>query len=443
MFRRVWCSIVGLCVLLPAAVRAGNDDELLVGNQAAMLGGAVIATVNDASSTWYNPAGLGLVDRDQFDLSATAYTLRSYSAPKLLSTPSGAYVDGSVTEFVVAPAQIAYVRRLSPGTSLGFGYFVPKASNYVLRQNLTDTDGDPASQWQIAAAGAETQHIGAVALGTTLRPELRLGVSLIGGYATSTGSASVFGAVSPDGETRGASAVTSIATASRFSVQLAAGVQWQLTEAWTLGATLRTPEVQLHSSENNNFNISVTSLVDLSAPRFGAMASEAKESVGFELVKAGRGALSISYRYSYGWITAEADLQPGLHRPRIAVDRDPTWNARLGWYHTVSPALSFGLGVFTDRANAATEYGLLEGSGDFYGGTAGLELSNEHLLAPNERASTLMFKSVFALRYAHCSGQFGRVVGDPDGIAREPFLTERGTIEIHELGLYVGGGLRF
>src|SRR5262245_24565974 len=113
MSLRAWCWIGAIgCSLLPRAALAGNDDELLVGNQAAMLGGAVIATVNDSSATWYNPAGLGNVDRDQFDVSATAYTLRSYTVPKFLSTPSGAYANGSVTEFVVAPTQIAYVRRL-------------------------------------------------------------------------------------------------------------------------------------------------------------------------------------------------------------------------------------------------------------------------------------------------------------------------------------------
>lgn len=431
------------CLLLPTAARAGNDDELFVGNQAAMVGGAVISTVNDASSTWYNPAGLGGVDRDQFDLSATVYTLRSYSAPKLISTPSGAYVDGSVTELVVAPAQIAYVRRLSAGTALGFGYFVPKASNFVLRANLTDHDGDPQSQWQLAAAGAQTQHIGAIAIGHAVNPKLRLGASLIGGYAATTASASLFGSVSPGGETRGSSAINTVDVTSRFSLQLALGAQWQLTEAVTIGATLRTPDMQLHSRDDNNFNISVTSLVDPGQPRFGAMAREEVESIGVELQKAGRGALSFNYSYGAGRITAEADLQPGLHRPRLGVDRKAVWNARLGWYHSLSSALAFGVGAFTDRRPDAQPYRLIDGTGDCYGGTAGVELNNEHLLAPTERASSLVFKSVFALRYAHCGGDFGRIAGNPDGIADDPFQTQKGSIVIHELSLYVGGGLGF
>src|SRR5262245_19041953 len=110
--RRILARLALLgAVCAPAAARAGKDDELLVGNRAAMLGGAVMATVDDSSATWYKPAGLGRVDRDQVDVSGTADTLRLYSAPNLRATPSGANRVGSVTEFVAVPTQIAYVRR--------------------------------------------------------------------------------------------------------------------------------------------------------------------------------------------------------------------------------------------------------------------------------------------------------------------------------------------
>ena len=431
------------CLLSPGLARAGNDDELLVGNHAAMLGGAVSATVSDSSATWYNPAGLGAVVRDQFDVSATVYTLRMYDAPKFISTTSGASEDGSVTEFVVAPTQIAYVRRLSPGLSLGFGYFVPKASNFVLRERLNDTQNEPQSQWQISAAGSNTTHIGAVGVGVALTPQIRVGGSLIGAYSATTASATVFGAVSPDGMTLGSNAITSIATSSQLSLQLGFGMQLALAPQLLLGLTYRSPEVQLHASLDNSFNRSVTSLVDLTDPLFGAESREVKESQGVALMKAGRGGLSVSYVYGPGYVTGEFDVQPGLRVVKADVDRKAVWNARLGWYHRLSPGVALGLGLFTDRSGYAKSYDFLDGTGHFYGGTLGLELNNEHLLAPSERVSSLIFNSVFAVRYAFTRGDFGHIVGDPSLIAENPFLVEKGRILVHELSLYVGGGLHF
>jgi hypothetical protein len=123
-------------VVIAGAANAGNDDEILVGNRASMLGGPVAATVNDASATWYNPAGLGGDSSHQIDVSATAYSLRAYTVPRFISRTGGASKDGAVTEFVSVPTQIAYVRKVSSTWSLGLGYFAPHVTNYVLREGL-------------------------------------------------------------------------------------------------------------------------------------------------------------------------------------------------------------------------------------------------------------------------------------------------------------------
>jgi len=87
-------------VTLGPSARAGNDDEMLVGNRASMTSGAVSATVSDASATWYNPAGLAANSRSQIDVSTSAYTLRFYSVRRFLSTTRCASKAGGVTEFV-------------------------------------------------------------------------------------------------------------------------------------------------------------------------------------------------------------------------------------------------------------------------------------------------------------------------------------------------------
>lgn len=98
--RRLLFAVAALSLARPAPARAGNDDELLVGSRAAMTAGTVGATVMDGSASWYNPAGLGAIDRDQVDVSGTVYTLRVYAASDFLALQSGESDDASVVEFL-------------------------------------------------------------------------------------------------------------------------------------------------------------------------------------------------------------------------------------------------------------------------------------------------------------------------------------------------------
>jgi hypothetical protein len=88
---------------------------------------------------------------------------------------------------------------------------------------------------------------------------------------------------------------------------------------------------------------------------------------------------------------------------------------------------------------------LLSGAGDFYGASAGIELSNEHRLSRDEPVDSLVFSTVFALRYAYSNGDFGRAVVDPGAITSggEPFQEALGSLRAHEIGFYVGSGLHF
>jgi hypothetical protein len=109
------------------------------------------------------------------------------------------------------------------------------------------------------------------------------------------------------------------------------------------------------------------------------------------------------------------------------------------------------LGVFTDRASDAKKWEFVSGRGDFYGATLGVELSNEHLLAPTEPVNSLVFTTVFAIRYAYSDGSFGRTIvdasligtGEVTGAKDAAFVSKQGSLYVHEIGLYVGSGLRF
>lgn len=433
------------CVLFTSIVaRAGNDDEMLLGNDAAMTGGAVSATVKDSSAIWYNPAGLGAVRRNQMDLSATAYTVRFYSAPRFISATTGESEDGSVTEFVTIPTQVGYARRIAPGTTIGLAYFAPHASNIVLREALDVGTPRDGSKWQLAATIADTQHVFAAAVGSALSPRVRIGGSLVAGYATTTQAVSLFGATQRNGATTSFVGQSVVGTASRMSLEAGLGVQLDLSRHVTLAINCRTPRLQLQETTDVSITGGMAALSD--GPLLSADASNPSTSrADVHLLRAGRAGVAFSYRYDRGWVSAEVDAQPGLHHATEDTDRKAVVNARAGVYHALVPSFAVGAGLFTDRQGEVTINRLLNGFGDFYGGTLGVELSNEHLLAKTESAKSLVFSTNFAVRYAFSSAVFGRAVVDPGALARaeEPFRPESGTLRTHEIGLYVGGGVEF
>ncbi len=83
--------------------------------------------------------------------------------------------------------------------------------------------------------------------------------------------------------------------------------------------------------------------------------------------------------------------------------------------------------------------------GTVYGGSLGVEISNEHLLAESEPVSSIVFSTVFALRYAFSNADFGRAVVVPDPVLSggDPFVYAHGSLRTHEIGLFVGTTLLF
>ena len=78
-----------------------------------------------------------------------------------------------------------------------------------------------------------------------------------------------------------------------------------------------------------------------------------------------------------------------------AVDRHALVNARLGVYHEMTRSVAIGAGLFTDRTADVVRHSLLSGSGDFCGGSAGIEFSNELQSPPVRYDVRTRFASLF------------------------------------------------
>jgi hypothetical protein len=222
------------------------------------------------------------------------------------------------------------------------------------------------------------------------------------------------------------------------------GLQIDVTPELTWGVSFRTPRVLIY--QDTDISIQESSAIGGSTPSLFAHTDRPRQ-VGAKLdfLRAGRAGFALAYHLGRGWVAGEFDVQPAIHRPEVDVDRRAVVNARVGIYQPILPSIAVGAGLFTDRSPDAVRWSLLSGGGDYYGGTVGVEISNEHQLAPSESVSSLIFSTVFALRYAFSNSDFGRAVGNPDAIigAGGPLQTAHGTLRIHEVALYVGSGLHF
>ncbi len=429
-----------LLVCIPNRAAAGNDDGVLLGNEAAMTGGAVTAVVNDGSAAWYNPAGIAAVQRDTLDLSGSATMLRIADTPALLQSSRGLRASGGYYELLGIPSAVTMVRRLESNLALGLGIFVPQLTSHTDRVSLEEPSADSIARFQLTQQESNQEYYGSVSLGISLASNLRLGFALFGTYRQFALTTQFFGGSERMGESIAAFGVAGLTSIQSVSLELGVGLQWELAPGWNIGISARSPGLLLGSlfrSTNTSFASSSHGLEFIPTDD-GGLEPRA------DIVAPARFRFGLARRFAEGWIGVDTDFQHELSRPEIGIERRWTGGVRIGGRYEVNPQISIGAGLFTDLDATRHIVGLGETRLDFFGGTLGLELRNPHLLAGSESASDIVFVNTFALRYAAGTGLIG-------GLRFDTTHSERvGTVEVipvattvHEISLHLGSALHF
>ncbi|MCA9603288.1 MAG: hypothetical protein R3A78_11110 [Polyangiales bacterium] len=428
-----------------APVRAGNDDEILNGSQAALSAGAVTAVTNDGAALIYNPAGLASARHSVLEGSASAFMVRHYSAPKLIADVSGASDDGSFLEVVSAPSAITWVTPLGPRLSLGLGAFVTRARNLNVNAFLdTVTPSGERAQWLVTLSDTSSLYHAGVGIGVVALPNLRLGVTLFGLYQGAGASfASAGGAVSSDamGANSGFRAESSRSVGDYFGVRLAAGAQWDVVPELTLGVAVLTPGFILAASEDVAAFAGTGRAqgAGMGGPDSFAATHHRDLSFGFDLFEPFRLRVGAVYRFDEHWISLDGDIQSGLPGSTFATQRTFVWNARVGAHVAIERDFWLGAGLFTDL-DAQPGTTRVGGSDvDFVGGTLGIGWSNVRKLAEDEDEDAIAFSTTISLRYAFGFGETGGIL--VDGAS---FVDERPVdVAVQEFGIYLGSGLHY
>ena len=350
----VW--IVAVCAA-PGGARTGsasdfNYADVFPGDRAAGMGGAYTAISNDATGTYYNPAGLVHAPYASVSVSANAFAWRNQT---LRDAFVGEDVEFESSSFY--PSAVASAVKLEdhPELAFGFSVVVPHAisasSKQVFRPELYEgIDTQIGSDFETSLT---TYQLGPSAA-LSLAPSLSVGITLYGIYGSSSSRIGFTTQQTIEGP-EGVPLVTDFRFQSTEDTSLGVasivGVLWSPSEGVELGLALRPPGYQHHSA---TVRTTVLTLSDdgvlVPNPAFGeAQDVECDEGPPVSLTPAvaWRALDRLLLSVEMSWFAGR-----GFHVAGTPVSREPTWNVNAGAEYRVLDEVPVRIGFFTNRTSS-------------------------------------------------------------------------------------------
>jgi hypothetical protein len=225
-------------------------------------------------------------------------------------------------------------------------------------------------------------------------------------------------------------------------VELGAGVQWEPAPRWRIGASIRSPGVQLFTAYRTTQVVgTATAGTDGTIATTFAPEDDGTLEPGLQLLTPLRARLGVAYSWGRGWASLEGDVEPALTNDDLGLERELTWNVRAGTRFALAEHLGAGFGLFTDRSPRPRPGDFGEERIHYYGASAGLSYESSHNLAEPEHAHDIVFSTTLGVRYALGLGQLGGLLFDPGATDGQVATTPPVDVRVHEISLEVGSAL--
>lgn len=411
----------------PRRALAGNDEGILIGNQAVLTGGAVTAIVSDGTSAWYNPAGLALLERATFDVNGSTYGISYGTSKNLFTLPGGRRDSASVIDWQLIPTALSYARRLTPKLVGAFGVFVPHATDSDLRAAVSQPDG---SRWVFGLDQLRNDYAYVLSVSVKTHQSFRWGVALHGVYISNEETQQL-GIGRPDTPDSPFVLLSEHLLSEDYGARVGLGLQWTPVPRFSLGASLQTPTLTIFRSTADDRLSSINAEMSAS---FDAKREDSFKSVWEWSTPL---ALRVGFAYTVDRVQYLLDgtFYTAVESGRHALDRKLSGNARAGCLIKLSDKLTLGSGLFSDL-NGRRGVGA-----HFVGAAAGLQFAESwHLL---ENGKPLTFTTTLGLRYAYGWGKTqGIRITDADVTQAELSLTSV-RLRVHEAALNLGAGVSY
>jgi len=182
--------LIGVSQLLWSGYQFSNNYQYLIGGRAAGLGGAYAALADDASSLWYNPAGLAALTSRSISISGNTYNYFDTTVPGFNELPGLAgerqSLDMHASDFSVVANTLVYGNNSGNKSGVAFGLFVPFQDLLVRevdKKALPSTAGLISTTSDSSVDGAF--YVAMFGYGKEISDGLRFGTALGLGYFTS------------------------------------------------------------------------------------------------------------------------------------------------------------------------------------------------------------------------------------------------------------------
>jgi hypothetical protein len=282
-------------VPVPKNIILPNYDNVLVGRVESVEAGAYLARTEDATASFYNPAGLAAADRTAVTASASGFVWSLLRSRALGQSTSNSRIENTPGYFaVVIGKPILKNDRLRLGFSITNAVsWSPSGIDEVIEPN-------PGQRLTYTSRVGFSTVVPTVSFGCKLTRTVRLGAG--GGLShTSFSDQETFSGNLPISG-RDAQFVSGFrASGDVYHVALSAGVQWDAAPRLTLGAVVRAPGLRIASSSLITYE---------SATQGGGLATSAyfrDDSGAFEYKLPLE--LSAGVAYRLGPVQAEIDVR--------------------------------------------------------------------------------------------------------------------------------------
>jgi hypothetical protein len=404
-----WLVLFALILILPVAAPAQptplptpknvvlpNYDNVFIGTVEALEAGAYLARTDDATASFYNPAGLAAAPKTSLSASANGFFWTQLTSRTLGQSTT-------TSQFASTPGHFAIV--LGPpfikSDRLRLGFSLTKAVSF------TPAGTDQASQPSPDTIPPLTysSHVdfstvmAAASLGYRASPTVRLGISTALAYSSYSDQETLSGDTTQFGQL-GHFISTLRASGSIYHLVLSAGAQWDVTPQLKVGALVRAPGVHLMSSSLFTYESSVERPGATTAAYFrddsGAfhytLPLEVGAGVAFRLGPA-QAEIDARYHRSAGQYTMYRSTRPLIVQtqnpdgttttstqpfPAIQYSTRQVVNIASGARYQIGEKLTLHGGFFVSFSPIGDPARSPFQKADLYGGTLGAAVTGEH-----------------------------------------------------------------